>query len=87
MRVSTLFCSMLKNQCHMPIVNGYEMTKKIRILEKEQNKMSIPIIAITGAAMTGDEQKCFDAGMSDFVSKPIKLVDLNQVLKKWLNHE
>jgi signal transduction histidine kinase/CheY-like chemotaxis protein len=73
--------------CHMPITDGYEMTKKIRILENEQQKLPIPIIAITGAAMTGDEQKCFEAGMSDFVSKPIKLVDLNKILKQWLNYE
>jgi signal transduction histidine kinase/CheY-like chemotaxis protein len=73
--------------CHMPKLDGYEMTKKIRTLEKEQNKISIPIVAVTGAAMTGDDQKCFDAGMSDFISKPIKLVDLNKVLNKWLHHE
>jgi signal transduction histidine kinase/CheY-like chemotaxis protein len=73
--------------CHMPILDGYEMTKKIRKLENECSKQPIPIIAVTGAAMSGDSDKCFGVGMSDFISKPIKLVDLNKVLIKWISDE
>jgi len=63
------------------------MSKKIRELELQQQKKPIPIIAVTGAAMSGDSDHCFDAGMSAFVSKPVQLSDLKEVLKKWYVHE
>ncbi len=69
--------------CHMPNLDGYHMTKKIRMIELEQNKKAIPIVAITGAAMAGDAEHCYSTGMNDFVSKPIILKDLKKVMKKW----
>ncbi|WP_076407463.1 PAS domain-containing hybrid sensor histidine kinase/response regulator [Shewanella sp. UCD-KL12] len=69
--------------CHMPNLDGYHMTKKIRGIEQEQNKESIPIVAITGAAMAGDAEHCYSTGMNDFVSKPIVLKDLKKVMNKW----
>ena len=73
--------------CHMPIMDGYEMTRGIRELEAVHNKTAIPIVAVTGAAMTGDSQHCYDSGMNDFVSKPIQQSDLRTILKKWYPHE
>ena len=67
----------------MPNLDGYHMTKKIRDIEQQQQKKSIPIVAITGAAMSGDAEYCYSMGMNDFVSKPIILKDLKKVLKKW----
>ncbi len=75
---------LILTDCHMPNMNGYEMTRCIR--EKEQQiavARHIPIVAITGAAMKGDEQLCFDAGMDDFVSKPVQLKDIQRVLETW----
>ncbi|MCJ8302312.1 ATP-binding protein [Shewanella sp.] len=69
--------------CHMPNLDGYHMTKKIRAIEQQQQQKSIPIVAITGAAMSGDAEYCYSMGMNDFVSKPIILKDLKKVLKKW----
>ncbi|MEC4727296.1 response regulator [Shewanella sp. D64] len=69
--------------CHMPNLDGYDMTTKIRQLEKQYNKRTTPIVAVTGAAMTGDAEHCLSTGMNDFVSKPILLKDLKQVIEKW----
>ncbi|GLX80406.1 hypothetical protein tinsulaeT_37460 [Thalassotalea insulae] len=78
---------LILTDCHMPLVDGYDMTKSIRAQEKQKQLKPIPIIAITGAAMTGDEQHCFDSGMNDFVSKPMQMSDLKEVLKKWYKYE
>mgnify|MGYP005990585469 CR=1 FL=1 len=71
------------SDCHMPEMDGYEMTLKIRELEKSLMVKPIPIIAITGAAMSGDKEHCLSVGMNDFLSKPIKLNDLKYILEKW----
>jgi len=63
----------------MPILNGYEATKEIRLL-KNKKKSSIPIIAMTANAMDGDREKCLEAGMNDYVSKPIKPITLKEVI-------
>ncbi len=78
---------LILTDCHMPNIDGYQMTQIIRDLEREQKRVAIPIIAVTGAAMTGDAERCYDAGMSDFVSKPVLLSDLRAVLKKWYIYE
>ena len=64
----------------MPKMGGLEATKIIR----EKLKSSIPIIALTANATIGDNEKCIDAGMNDFISKPFKQVDLNLIIQKWL---
>lgn len=53
----------------MPEVDGYTATKKIR--EMEPNKNSVPIIAITAHALVGDREKCIEAGMNEYISKPV----------------
>ena len=67
----------------MPEMDGYEMTESIRRMEQERDYKRVPIVAITGAAMTGDKERCLAVGMDDFLSKPIKLNDLKQILQKW----
>jgi len=75
---------MILTDCHMPIMDGYQMSESIRKVEQANNTVKpIPIIAVTGAAMSGDDEKCFQAGMSDFVSKPVQLADLKKTLTKW----
>jgi CheY-like chemotaxis protein len=63
----------------MPVMDGLEATRAIR---KEDIKQPV-IIALTANAMTGDEQECLQAGMDDYLSKPVKLDELMNKLSKW----
>ncbi len=67
----------------MPEMDGMTATKVIRSLKTE--KKNIPIIAITAHALMGDKEKCIEAGMNDYLSKPIKSEILIQKVDKWLN--
>ncbi|MCK9216424.1 MAG: response regulator [Firmicutes bacterium] len=64
----------------LPIMDGYEATKKIR--ELESGKRHIPIIAMTAYAMEGDREKCIEAGMDDYISKPVMLETVKKVIKE-----
>ena len=64
----------------MPIMDGYEATRQIRKLKS--SKANIPIIAMTAHVLDGVAEKCNKAGMNDYVSKPINLTILNQIIKK-----
>jgi PAS domain S-box-containing protein len=67
---------------NMPEMDGYTATRLIRDLPNEKN--SIPIVALTADAMKEDRERCLDAGMSDFVSKPFRLEEIRAVLKKYV---
>jgi len=69
--------------CQMPILDGFEATKKIRRIEKDKGG-HIPIIAMTANAMQGDKEKCLEAGMDDYISKPVKAKELQEKIKKWI---
>ncbi|AWB68413.1 hypothetical protein C2869_19265 [Saccharobesus litoralis] len=71
------------SDCHMPEMDGYLMTQAIRQYEAQQELDATPIVALTGAAMTGDKEKCLQAGMNDFLTKPIQTCELKVVLEKW----
>jgi CheY-like chemotaxis protein/HPt (histidine-containing phosphotransfer) domain-containing protein len=66
----------------MPEMDGMTATRKIRELKIENGK--VPIIAITAHALMGDKEKCLEAGMDDYLSKPIRSEILIQKLDKWL---
>ncbi len=69
--------------CQMPVMDGFEATRLIR--EALQNsRLHVPIIAMTANAMQGDREACLQAGMDDYVSKPIQLDQLNQVIQHWV---
>lgn len=69
--------------CQMPEMDGYEATRAIRAMEGKQYQ-ELPIVALTANAMKGDDEKCFAAGMSDYLSKPVTSEALVQMLEKWL---
>ncbi|VAX00073.1 Multi-sensor hybrid histidine kinase [hydrothermal vent metagenome] len=70
--------------CQMPEMDGFEATQEIRKLEKNNKITRVPVIAFTANAMQGDKERCLAAGMDDYVSKPINLMALENVLSKWL---
>ncbi len=67
--------------CQMPIMDGFTATREIRLLNKPWSK--VPIIAVTANAMSGDREQCLEAGMDDYLSKPIKPSTLVEVLAQW----
>ena len=66
----------------MPEMDGSQATQLIRTLELKENRSPVPIIALTANSMEGDRERCLDAGMTDFVSKPINKVALGAALKR-----
>ena len=70
--------------CQMPIMDGYETTRNIRAGSAGEIHKNIAIIAMTANAMQGDREKCIEAGMDDFMTKPIDIVFLEKILKKWI---
>jgi CheY-like chemotaxis protein len=64
----------------MPVMNGYDATRAIRRMNGEKAK--IPIIAMTANIMKSEVEKCFEAGMNDFISKPFDSEDLVERIRK-----
>lgn len=68
--------------CRLPLVDGYEATRRIRLLP---HGAQVPIIALTANALQGDRERCLAAGMNDYLSKPFKRTELQHVLRRWLS--
>ncbi len=75
---------MILMDCHMPVKNGYDTTLEIRELEKTTGH-HVPIIAMTANAMVGDREKCMRCGMDDYVSKPIEIEDIANLMGQWID--
>jgi PAS domain S-box-containing protein len=69
--------------CLMPELDGYDATRRIRDPRTGARNPLIPIIAITADAMSGNRKKCLDAGMNDYITKPVEMPTLADMLEKW----
>jgi PAS domain S-box-containing protein len=69
--------------CHMPNKDGFEFTQMIRDVERELGTHT-PIVALTANALVGEAERCLNAGMDDYLAKPVGLGKLRQTLLRWL---
>jgi len=71
--------------CQMPVLDGYAATRRWRELEAQRADAGrLPIVAMTANAMAGDRQRCLDAGMDDYLAKPVSREQLESCLHRWL---
>ncbi len=71
--------------CQMPEMDGFDATRAIRQQDmKNLKNVSLPVIAMTANVMSGDRERCLEAGMNDYIGKPVQRDHLAAVLKKWL---
>jgi len=75
--------ALLLTDLHMPEMDGFELTKEIRLAESGQKH--IPIVALTANALKGEREHCLNAGMDNYLSKPVQLEDLRLVLEQYLS--
>jgi CheY-like chemotaxis protein len=74
--------------CQMPEMDGLEATAMMRLREQQQNqKPRTPVIAITANAFEGERQRCLEAGMDDYISKPFNRDELQVILQRWFNRQ
>ncbi len=67
----------------MPEMNGHEATQKIRELEAEMGRDRTPIVALTAHTLKGDKERCLEVGMDDYMTKPVSVQDVKEMLVKW----
>ena len=68
--------------CHMPQMDGYEATQRIRATEQDGSRRT-PIVALTADALASDRERCLQAGMNDFMTKPVNRAQLAAMIKRW----
>ena len=70
--------------CEMPELNGFEASRILHEMKKDKLISEVPIIALTANAMKGDKERCLEAGMIDYLAKPMRKVEMLEMVKKHL---
>jgi CheY-like chemotaxis protein/HPt (histidine-containing phosphotransfer) domain-containing protein len=74
--------ALILSDLHMPDMDGYQLAAQIRL--EERGSKHIPIVALTADALKGQDARCRQAGMDDYLSKPLRIAALEAILNKWL---
>ena len=76
---------LILTDCHMPNMDGYQLATAVREVEAASGESRrVPIVALTANAMAGEDERCFAAGMDDYLAKPVALTVMGQTLGRWL---
>ena len=73
--------------CHMPVLDGFAATGLIRDAERQAGARRVPIVALTADALEGDRDRCLQAGMDDYLTKPFTEVQLADTLRRWVKRD
>lgn len=71
----------------MPVLDGLATTRAWRELEQRSGRRRLPVVALTANAMASDRERCLEAGMDDYLAKPVRREQLAQMLARWLPAE
>jgi PAS domain S-box-containing protein len=76
--------SLLLADCNMPVMDGYELARRVREIEAKNTLKRTPIIACTANALRGEAENCLNAGMDGYLPKPVQLIELQKKIGAWL---
>lgn len=77
--------ALILSDCHMPVLDGFGLTAAIRAAEAKTGSRT-PIVALTANALVGEADLCLNAGMDDYLAKPVGLQRLRETLARWIGH-
>src|SRR5690606_5736868 len=75
---------LLVTDCHMPVLDGYGLVRRIRADEHDQGRPRLPVLALSASVLPGQVRRCIDAGMDDFLARPVQLHELELRLARHL---
>jgi CheY-like chemotaxis protein/anti-sigma regulatory factor (Ser/Thr protein kinase) len=73
--------------CHMPVLDGLEATRRIRVWEQQRNGGAVVIVALTADSLASFRQRCLEAGMNDFITKPVTTSQLAATIERWTGRQ